>query len=82
MIDLNLSLQTKDVNVLTEAVRTWYRHNRVTPTERATELLCSAAVDLFSQGHRTPEELVTLLIMKFDSPLSLKINAATSTAHH
>ncbi|MGO8112855.1 hypothetical protein AB9E26_36925, partial [Rhizobium leguminosarum] len=39
------------LSLLTEAVRTWYRHNRVTPTERETELLCSAAVDLFSQGH-------------------------------
>ncbi|AHF82852.1 hypothetical protein RLEG3_13945 [Rhizobium leguminosarum bv. trifolii WSM1689] len=82
MIDFNLSLQTKDVNVLTEAVRTWYQHNHVTPTEGATQLLCSAAVDLFSQGHRTPEELATLLIARFDSPHSLKINAATSTAHH
>ncbi|KAF5887783.1 MULTISPECIES: hypothetical protein [Rhizobium] len=82
MIDFNLSLRTKDVNVLTEAIRTWYRHNRVMPTERATQLLCSAAADLYSQGHRTPEELATLLITRFDSPYSLQVNAATSTAHH
>ncbi|MGO6882896.1 hypothetical protein ACC702_10740 [Rhizobium ruizarguesonis] len=82
MIDFNLSLQTKDVNVLSEAIRTWYQHNHVTPTERATQLLCSAAMDLYSQGHRTPEELATLLITRFDSPYSLKINATTSTARH
>jgi hypothetical protein len=39
-------------------------------------------MDLYSQGHRTPEELATLLITRFDSPYSLKINATTSTAHH
>ncbi|MEH7910153.1 hypothetical protein V7798_22945 [Rhizobium laguerreae] len=82
MIDFNLSLRTKDANVLTEAIRTWYRHNRVTPTERATQLLCSAAADLYSRGHRTPEELATLLITRFDGPYSLQVNAATSTAHH
>ncbi|NKL81316.1 hypothetical protein [Rhizobium leguminosarum] len=82
MIDFNLSLRTKDVNVLSEAVRTWYRHNHVAPTERATQLLCSAAIDLYSQGHRTPEELAALLIIRFDSPYSLQVTAATSTAHH
>jgi hypothetical protein len=71
-----------DVNVLSDAVQTWYRHNHAAPTEQSMQLLCSAAVDLYNEGHRTREELVTLLIMKFDSPLSLKINAATSTAHH
>jgi hypothetical protein len=82
MTDFNLSLQIEDVNVLSDAVRTWYRHNHATPTELSTQLLCSAAVDLYNQGHRTREELVTLLIMKFDSPDSLKVNAPSSTSHH
>ncbi|MBB5261773.1 hypothetical protein [Rhizobium leguminosarum] len=82
MMEFNPSLQMEDVNVLSEAVRTWYRHNHATPTEQSTQLLCSAAVDLYNQGHRTREELVTLLIMKFASPDSLKVNAPSSTSHH
>jgi hypothetical protein len=82
MMEFNPSLQIEDVNVLSEAVRTWYRHHHATPTEQSTQLLCSAAVDLYNQGHRTREELVTLLIIKFDSPDSLEVNAPSSTSHH
>ncbi|MBY2909919.1 hypothetical protein [Rhizobium leguminosarum] len=82
MADFNLSLQMDDVNVLSDAIRIWCRHNRAAPTEQSMQLLCSAAVDLYNQGHRTREELVTLLIMKFDSPHSLQVNAPTSTSHH
>ncbi|MBY5337045.1 hypothetical protein HFO99_24555 [Rhizobium leguminosarum] len=82
MTEFNLSLQVDDVNVLSDAVRTWYRHNHATPTEQSTQLLCSAVVDLYNQGHRTREELITLLITKFDSPHSLKVNAPSSDSHH
>ncbi|EJC71248.1 hypothetical protein [Rhizobium leguminosarum] len=82
MTAFNLSPQIEDVNVLSDAIRTWYRHHHATPTEQSTQLLCSAAVDLYNQGHRTREELITLLIMKFDSPDSLKVNAPSSTSHH
>ncbi|WP_064705868.1 hypothetical protein [Rhizobium bangladeshense] len=82
MGEFDLSLQLEDVNVLSDAVRTWFLHNHAKPTEPAMQLLCSAAVDLFNQGYRTREELVTLLIMKFDSRHSLQVNAPTSTSHH
>ncbi|MBY3074801.1 hypothetical protein HFO63_32705 [Rhizobium laguerreae] len=82
MANFNLSLQIEDVNVLSDAVRTWCRHNHAAPTEQSMQLLCSAAVDLYNQGHRTREELVTLLITRFDSPDSLKVNAPSSTSHH
>ncbi|MBY3037245.1 hypothetical protein [Rhizobium laguerreae] len=82
MANFNLSLQIENVNVLSDAVRTWCRHNHATPTEQSMQLLCSAAVDLYNQGHRTREELVTLLITRFDSPDSLKVNAPSSTSHH
>ncbi|NEH46801.1 hypothetical protein [Rhizobium leguminosarum] len=82
MTAFNLSPQIEDVNVLSDAIRTWYRHHHATPTEQSTQLLCSAAVDLYNQGHRTREELITLLMMKFDSPDSLKVNAPSSTSHH
>ncbi|NKQ87432.1 hypothetical protein [Rhizobium ruizarguesonis] len=82
MMEFSPSLQIEDVSVLSEAVRTWYRHNHATPTEQSTQLLCSAAVDLYNQGHRTREELVTLLIIKFDSPDSLEVKAPSSTSHH
>ncbi|WP_017957105.1 hypothetical protein [Rhizobium leguminosarum] len=80
-MDFNLSLQIEDMNVLSEAVGIWYRHNHATPTDQSTQLLCSAAVDLYNQGHRTREELVTLLITRFDSPDSLQVNAPSSTSH-
>ncbi|MEH7840132.1 hypothetical protein V7796_31880 [Rhizobium laguerreae] len=82
MVDFNLSPQIEDVNVLSDAVRTWYRYNHAAPTEQSMQLLCSAAVDLYNQGHRTREELVTLLIVKFDSLHSLQVNAPSSTSHH
>ncbi|MBY2911328.1 hypothetical protein [Rhizobium leguminosarum] len=82
MTDFDPSLQLADVSMLSDAVRTWYRHNRATPTEQSTQLLCSAAFDFYNQGHRTREELVTLLITKFDSLHSLDVNAPTSTSHH
>ncbi|UVD60328.1 hypothetical protein NE852_31705 (plasmid) [Rhizobium sp. Pop5] len=82
MADFNLTLPMEEVNVLSDAVRTWFRHNHAAPTEQSMQLLCSAAVDLYNEGHKTREELVTLLIMKFDSPHSLQINAPTSTSHH
>ncbi|MBY5572198.1 hypothetical protein HFO55_34435 [Rhizobium leguminosarum] len=82
MADFNLSLQIEDVNVLSDAVQTWYRHNHAAPTEQSMQLLCSAAVDLYNEGHRTREELVTLLIVKFDNLHSLAVNAPTSTSHH
>ncbi|MEH7909887.1 hypothetical protein V7798_21515 [Rhizobium laguerreae] len=82
MMEFNLSLQIEDVNMLSDAVQIWHRHNHATPTERSTQMLCSAAVDLFNQGHKTREELITLLIMKFDSPDSLKGNAQSSASHH
>ncbi|MBX4908393.1 MULTISPECIES: hypothetical protein [Rhizobium] len=82
MADFNLLLQLEDVNVISDAVRTWFRHNHAAPTEQSMQLLCSSAVDLFNEGHKTREELVTLLIMKFDSSHSLQVNAPTSTSHH
>ncbi|ARO29007.1 hypothetical protein NXC14_CH01012 [Rhizobium sp. NXC14] len=82
MADFSLSLQLADVNVISDAVRTWFLHNHAAPTEQAMQLLCSAAVDLFNEGHKTREELVTLLIMKFDNSHSLQVNVPTSTSHH
>jgi hypothetical protein len=52
MADFNLSLQIDDVNVLSDAVRTWYRHNRAEPTEQSMQLLCSAAMDLYKDTGR------------------------------
>jgi hypothetical protein len=82
MADFNLSLQMDDVDVLSDAIRICSRHNRTTPAEQSMQLLCSAAVDLYNEGHRTRQELVTLLIMKFDSLHALQVNAPTSTSHH
>ncbi|MBY3314486.1 hypothetical protein [Rhizobium laguerreae] len=82
MANFNLSHKIEDVDVLSDAVRTWYRYNHAAPTEQSMQLLCSAAVDLYNQGHRTSEELVTLLIVKFDSLHSLKVNSPSSASHH
>ena len=82
MTEFNPSLHLEDVGLLSDAVRTWYRHNGVAPTQASTQLLCSAVVEFYNQGHKTREELTTLLIMKFDSPNALKINAPSSASHH
>jgi hypothetical protein len=82
MIGLGLSVREGDLRIVSGAVQTWYRHYRVTPNEEASQVLCSTAVNLFNQGHRTQGELSTLLITKFIGKNSVRINAPTSSSKH
>ncbi|WP_087005160.1 hypothetical protein [Rhizobium sullae] len=82
MFDLGASLKEKDLKVILKAVKTCGRHYHLTLNEEASQLLCSTALDLFNQGHRTQEELSSLLITKFSGTNSLRINAPTSSSSH
>ncbi|CAN7672337.1 hypothetical protein LJR258_005235 [Rhizobium sp. LjRoot258] len=71
-------IRDNDMAMLSRSVQTWYKHYRATPNERASEMLCSAAISLFNQGHNTQEELTTLLIARYPGPTAVLINAPTS----
>ncbi|WP_312862106.1 hypothetical protein [Rhizobium sp. P32RR-XVIII] len=47
-----------------------------------TQVLCSAAIDLYNDGHRTIEEIASRLIDTYNGPDTTRINAATSMAIH
>ena len=59
------SILEADLAVLSLSVQSWYRHYRAKPDDRTSEVICSAAVDLFNRGHRTQEELTGMLIARF-----------------
>jgi hypothetical protein len=75
-------LRDPDMAMLSRSVQTWYKHFDAKPDERASEVLCEAAIDLFHQGHNTQDELVTLLISRYPGPEAILINAPTSASVH
>ncbi|EPE96256.1 hypothetical protein RGCCGE502_21265 [Rhizobium grahamii CCGE 502] len=71
-----------DLAVLSLSVQLWYRHFKAEPDEKTSEVICSAAIDLFNQGHRTQEELTRILIARFPGVFGSIANAPTSIAVH
>ncbi|MBB3545511.1 MULTISPECIES: hypothetical protein [unclassified Rhizobium] len=71
-----------DLAVLSQAVQSWYRHFKAKPDEKTSEVICSAAIVLFNQGHRTQEDLTRILIARFPNLAGSIANAPTSIAIH
>jgi hypothetical protein len=71
-----------DVAVLSEAVQRWYRYYEVSVDDTATETLCGAALELYNEGHRTVEEIATILIGTYVGISSTRVNAPTSQSVH
>ncbi|RDJ03834.1 hypothetical protein B5K06_28340 [Rhizobium grahamii] len=65
---INGRIQDADMAMLSRSVKLWYNHYGAAPDEQASRTLCSAAIDLFLQGHSTQEELTSLLISRFPGP--------------
>lgn len=59
------SVQETEWAVLSMSVQSWFRHYRAKPDDKTSEIICSAAIDLFNRGHRTQEELTSILIARF-----------------
>jgi len=76
------SILEADLAVLSLSVQSWYRHYRAKPDDSTSEVICSAAVDLFNRGHRTQEELTRILIARFPGAPVTYVNAPTAGALH
>ena len=59
------SILETELAVLSLSVQSWYRHYKAKPDDKRSEMICSAALDLFNRGHRTQEELTGMLIARF-----------------
>lgn len=74
--------QNFEFRLMSEAVQAWYRFYEVSPDDRASQVLCNAAIDLYNDGYRTVDDIATVLIGTYVGIWSTKINAATSTSVH
>jgi len=77
---INRRIRDSEMAMLSQSVLNWYSHYRAAPDENASKILCSAAMDLFAQGHRTQEELTSLLISRFPGPPATLTDAPTLDA--
>lgn len=75
-------IRPQDFRSLSEAVMTWYRHFGVAVSEHDSQILCSAAIQLFNDGKTDVEDLAAGLIEMFPAPDLLKMNAPTSQSIH
>ncbi|EPE96824.1 hypothetical protein [Rhizobium grahamii] len=65
-----------ELALLSHSVQTWYKHFEAAPDLRASETLCSAAIDLFNQGHRTEEELTAILIERYPGLAAILVTSS------
>jgi len=68
--------------MMSEAVQAWYRYYEVDPDDQASQTLCAAAIALFNDGHRSLDDLSTMLIGTYVGRWSTRVNAPTSAAVH
>ena len=68
--------------MMSEAVQQWYRFYLASPDEKATETLCSAAIDLYNEGYRSADGIATVLIGTYVGIWSTRVNAQSSEAMH
>jgi hypothetical protein len=71
-----------DVALLSQAVQQWYRFYEVPLDETASDTLCGAALELYTQGHRTVEDIATILIGTYVGISSTRVNAPTFRSVH
>ena len=74
--------QDSEYRLTSEAVQTWYRFYEVSPDDRASHVLCTAAIDLYQHGYRTADDIATMLIGTYVGIWSTKVNASTSASVH
>ena len=48
--------------MLSEAVQAWYRYYEVEPDDQASHTLSAAAIGFFQEGHRSLDDVTTMLI--------------------
>lgn len=75
-------IRETDMAMMSSSVQSWYKHFDIKPNERASEVLCSAAIDLFNEGHLTHDDLVEELIARYPGPEAVLVNSPTSASTH
>jgi hypothetical protein len=63
-------------------VQSWYRFNKVDPTNKASTVLCFAAIELFNGGCRSSDDMATILIASYLCLAATRVNAPSSQAVH
>lgn len=76
------SIRESDMEILSRSVQSWYKYFDVKPDAKASEVLCSAAIDLFHLGYITHDELVGGLISRYPGPAAILVNSPTSASTH
>jgi hypothetical protein len=71
-----------DFRAMSEAVQNWYRFYEVPPDEQSSQVLCTAAIELYNQGYRSAGDIATALIGTYIGIWSTKVNAPASSAIH
>jgi len=74
--------QDKDFRKLSQAAQAWYRYYEVAPDDQASNTLGATAIQLFNDGHRTLDEITTMLIGTYVGRWATRVNASTSNALH
>jgi hypothetical protein len=72
----------EDFRMLSEAVQAWYRFYEVDPDDQASHTLACAAIQFFNDGHRSLDDITTMLIGTYVGKWATRINAPTSAAVH
>ncbi|TDW20209.1 hypothetical protein EV128_1261 [Rhizobium azibense] len=75
-------INPEDLETLSKAVQAWYRHYHASVDEQITDKVCSVAMNLFSAGNRTLDDLIAHLIETIPGPEVLRINAHGSNSIH
>jgi hypothetical protein len=67
-----------DISLLSEAAQHRDNFYEVSPDDRASDILCSAALELYQEGYRSLEDLVTMLIGTYAGLTSTRVGISLS----
>lgn len=72
----------RDIRTISDAVQTWYRYYEVSPDEKVSKTLCTAAIRFFNDGYQSSDDISTLLIGTYVGRWATRVNAPTSDSSH
>lgn len=73
---------SQDGLVISGAVSAWYHYYGATWDDRASSILCDAAIAIFDGGCRSVDGIAAALIGSYVGILGTRVNAPTSEAVH
>jgi hypothetical protein len=75
-------MSPEDFREITAAIQCWYRHVGIAESDHNTNMLCSAALELFNDGRTKAEDLSAGLLELFPTAELVKQNAKSSRSIH